>query len=170
MAARSLKSALQRLRGDTPIAVGDAAQLRAMRSADLVQVLAIERRAYDYPWSAGIFKDCLRAGYTCRVLEQDTRLLGYGVMTAAVEEAHVLNVCVDPPYQGRGYGGVLVEHLLTLAGRMKAHAAYLEVRPSNHAARALYARHGFVQVGVRKGYYPAGEGREDALILLRELA
>jgi [ribosomal protein S18]-alanine N-acetyltransferase len=169
MAARHLKSALDRLRGAAPVQVDATLALRAMRSSDVVQVIAIERRAYDYPWSAGIFRDCLRAGYTCRVLQRGGRILGYGIMTAAAEEAHILNVCVDPGHQGQGLGGVLVRHMLTLAGRMKAHAAYLEVRPSNRAARALYARLGFEQVGLRKDYYPDGESREDALILLREL-
>lgn len=169
MAARHLKSALDRLRGIAPVQVEAEMALRGMRSADLVQVVAIERRAYDYPWSAGIFKDCLRAGYTCRVIERGPRLLGYAIMTAAADEAHLLNVCVDPMHQGKGLGGVLVRHMLTLAGRLKAHAVYLEVRPSNRAARALYARLGFVQTGLRKGYYPDGEGREDALVLVRDL-
>lgn len=169
MAARHLKSALDRLRGIAPVQVDAEMALRGMRGADLTRVVAIERRAYDYPWSAGIFKDCLRAGYTCRVIERDTRLLGYAIMIAAADEAHLLNVCVDPMHQGRGLGGVLVRHMLTLAGRLKAHAVYLEVRPSNRAARALYARHGFIETGLRKGYYPDAQGREDALVLVRDL-
>lgn len=168
-AARHLKSALDRLRGIVPAQVDAEMVLRGMRGADVAQVVAIERRAYDYPWSAGIFKDCLRAGYTCRVLARGSRLLGYAIMTAAADEAHLLNVCVDPAHQGRGLGGVLVRHMLTLAGRLKAHAVYLEVRPSNRAARALYARHGFVEAGLRKGYYPDADGREDAIILVRDL-
>lgn len=168
MTSHGFRAALDKLRGESPTVLPGMGTVRAMRSGDVPAVAAIERLAYPYPWSADVFRDCLRAGYLCRVLEHDATLLGYGVMSTVLDEAHLLNVCVDPRQQGTGRGRALVLYLLDQASRAKAHAMYLEVRPSNRAARALYASLDFVQVGLRKGYYPDAEGREDALILVRE--
>lgn len=143
--------------------------VREMREEDLDTVMAIERRAYEFPWTEGIFRDCLRLGYVCHVLQADEGLLGYGVMSVAVGECHLLNLCISPGYQRRGLGRWLLHHLLREARAQKASVALLEVRVSNRAAYALYQRTGFDEIGMRKDYYPARRGREDALILAREL-
>ena len=159
---------------DRSDAAPDAGTLRAMTVADVPAVAAIEQRAYPapQPWSAGIFRDCLRVGYLCQVLELEGAVAGYGILSIAAGEAHLLNVCVAPELQGRGLGRVLVLHMLDLADRFKAHTVYLEVRPSNAVARALYKSLGFRRIGVRKSYYPAlpGDVREDALQLARDIA
>lgn len=147
-----------------------AAALRGMVLADLPEVMAIETRAYDYPWTRAIFTDCLRVGYHCRVLEAAGGIAGYSVMSVGAGEAHVLNLCVDPRLQGQGHGRNLLGHMLRLARRQRADTALLEVRPSNEPALALYRRMAFCEVGVRRGYYPGPRGREDALILARDLA
>lgn len=142
---------------------------RPMREADLWRVLEIEHECYDFPWTRGIYQDCLRVGYSCWVAEGDSGILGYGVMQVAAGEAHVLNLCVRQAAQGRGLGGSLLEHLLKVAADYHAEQAFLEVRPSNHSALRLYREAGFHEVGTRPGYYPARNGREDALILAREI-
>lgn len=143
--------------------------LRPMREADLVAVAGIEGRAYEFPWSAGIFGDCLRVGYSCWVAEADGCLAGYAIMSVGAGESHILNLCVDPDLQGRGLGRMLLDHMLDIASRHRASIAFLEVRPSNAAAVHLYRSAGFAMVGTRRGYYPARGGREDALILSRAL-
>ncbi|MGD2083819.1 MAG: ribosomal protein S18-alanine N-acetyltransferase [Chromatiales bacterium] len=140
-------------------------RLRPMHESDLEAVAAVEREAYQFPWSKGIFRDCLRVGYCCWVCTRDGRVIGYGVMSVAVGESHILNVCVHPDAQGQGVGRGLMDRLLSLARGHNVDTAYLEVRPSNRRALALYRSLGFSQVGVRRAYYPAGSGREDALIL-----
>ena len=137
-----------------------------MHPSHLDEVMAIERRGYPFPWTRGIFEDCLRVGYSCW-LATDTvgRGLGYGVMTMAVGEAHLLNLCVDPSRQRQGLAGHLLDHLVDIARHADTEQLFLEVRGSNLAALALYAAYGFVQVGVRPGYYPAEQGREDARVL-----
>lgn len=143
--------------------------LRPMTVQDLVQVMQVERNAYEFPWSVGIFRDCLRVGYCCRVLVNGSRVIGHGVMSVAVNECHLLNICVDPVYQRRGLGRQLLTHLLDIARSQHAHLAILEVRRSNHAAYALYNAVGFNEVGIRKNYYPGRRGREDAIVLACEL-
>ncbi len=145
------------------------ARLRPMREGDLKQVLAVEQAAYPFPWTRGIFEDCLRVGYSCWVLEEGAQIVGYGVMTVAAGESHILNVCVRPERQREGHGLRLLDHLVALSRRHHADTALLEVRPSNRAALALYRKAGFNEVGVRRGYYPGANGREDALILARHL-
>ncbi len=140
-----------------------------MCEADLDAVLHIEYQAYPHPWTPSIFRDCLTSGYACWLLKQDEDILGYGVMSVAVGEAHILNLCIHPQYQGQGLGLALMEHLLRLARRHHANTMFLEVRPSNVAACALYERLGFNEVGLRRNYYPDNNGREDALILALEL-
>ncbi len=140
--------------------------LRPMTEADLPAVLEIERRSYDFPWSPGIFRDCLRAGHCCRVLEEaEGRLLGYAILAVGAGEGHVLNLCIDPEHRRQGHGSYLLRRIIQSARRLGAGTLYLEVRPSNKAALRLYERLGFREVGRRKGYYPALEGREDALVL-----
>jgi len=143
--------------------------LRPMLDEDLVAVISIERIAYTHPWTIGIFRDCLRVGYHCQVLEQDCEILGYAIMSEAVGEAHILNVCIHPESQGNGFGRLLVNDLLDAARRLSADIMLLEVRPSNKAALGLYHNMGFCEVGTRKNYYPSDNGREDALILALNL-
>lgn len=132
----------------------------------LPQVLEIERRAYEFPWTDTIFKDCLKAGYSAWVLAgDDGRLAGYALMSMAVDEAHVLNLCVDPNHQRSGHGLFLLKHVMKLARAAQASIVLLEVRKSNKAALKLYEGIGFARIGVRKAYYPARDGREDALVL-----
>lgn len=141
--------------------------LRPMREHDLARVIEVEQRAYEFPWTFGIFTDCLRAGYCCWSLVLGERLIGYGIMVVTLDEAHILNICVDPDHQRRGYAQIILDRLVELAIRHRASMVFLEVRPSNLPARRLYARNGFAQIAVRRGYYPAREGREDAFVLSR---
>jgi [ribosomal protein S18]-alanine N-acetyltransferase len=143
--------------------------LRPMRQEDLVAVVAVERAAYAHPWSDGIFEDCLRVGYCCLVGETDDEIVAHGIMSVAVGECHIFNLCVHPRWQRLGLGRRMLRHLLSLALKRKAETAFLEVRASNASARALYAAEGFCEIGTRRNYYPAGKGREDATVLAREL-
>ena len=142
---------------------------RPMTEADLDAVTSIEQRAYGYPWSRGIFIDCLRVPYVCELLEQAGSAVGYAIMSISADEAHLLNLCLDPRLQGRGLGARLLDHMTELARDRRVAVIYLEVRPSNAAALALYRRAGFSRIGVRKAYYRAGPAREDALVLARTL-
>jgi len=142
---------------------------RPMTEADLDAVTTIEQRAYGYPWSRGIFIDCLRVPYVCELLEQAGGAIGYAIMSVSADEAHLLNLCLDPRLQGRGLGARLLDHMTELARDRRVAVIYLEVRPSNAAALALYRRAGFRRIGVRKNYYRAGPAREDALVLARTL-
>lgn len=138
---------------------------RGMTEADLPEVCAIERRAHMHPWSEGIFRDCLSAGYRCRLVLRRHTLLGYGIMATGAGEAHLLNLCVRPESRRQGLGRALLRHLLEQAIRDGVRTVLLEVRPSNAAAIALYAESGFAAIGRRRGYYPASEGREDAIVM-----
>ena len=142
-------------------------RIRRMTADDLDTVIEIERRAYPFPWTPGIFRDCLRVGYGAWVCLLGERIVGYALMSSGGGEAHLLNLCVDPDYQRRGLGRLLLEHVLRQAGRTGADQIFLEVRPSNVAALQLYHAMGFIEVGRRKGYYPAERGLEDALVLAR---
>lgn len=140
-----------------------------MRQADIDAVADIEKRSYMFPWTPGIFRDCLRAGHQCWVLEGDAKLLGYGVLSAAAGEAHVLNLCIAPEYQGRGHGRRLLRRLVDLARWHQAGQVFLEVRPSNPKAIELYRDEGFNEIGTRPNYYPSDKGREDAIVMALEL-
>ncbi len=143
--------------------------LRPMRQEDLAGVMAIEQAVYAFPWTPGIFQDCLRVGYCCWLLEAERKVIGYGVMSVVIDESHILNLCIHPDWQGRGLGRKLLQRLLGIARQHGAETAFLEVRESNRSALALYTRLGFVEVGRRRGYYPAeGDGREDALVMSLE--
>ncbi|HTU64785.1 MAG TPA: ribosomal protein S18-alanine N-acetyltransferase [Steroidobacteraceae bacterium] len=142
-----------------------AVHIRPMLELDLAEVAHIERSSYAFPWSENIFRDCLRVGYTCRALDLDGRIIGYGVMSLGAGEAHILNVCVGDAYRTVGFGRRLLEHLLERAAAAGVSEAFLEVRPSNLAAIRLYQRLGFEQIGIRRGYYQAPDGREDAIVL-----
>lgn len=146
-----------------------APRLRPMRLEDVPTVLAVETAGYEFPWSEGIFEDCLRVGYNCWLFERSERLCGYGIMVVALDEAHILNLCVHPELHNQGIGRAIMEFLIDLAKEHHAEQMFLEVRPSNLAAQHLYHSLGFTQVGRRRAYYPAPEGREDALVLVRKL-
>lgn len=146
-------------------------RLRPMQEADLATVLEIETAAYPLPWSKQIFRDCLRVGYNAWVLELDYQIVGYGLMSIAAGEAHILNLCVHPHFQRCGYGQQILKQLLKIAKHHHADTVFLEVRPANQAAIKLYQQLGFNQVGLRKGYYPTTQKqREDALILALALS
>ena len=140
-----------------------------MRELDIERVLDIERGAYGFPWSESIFRDCLRVGYCCWVVIQARDLQGYGIMQIAAEEAHVLNLCIERGCQGQGLGRAMLRGLMDVARDHAALSMYLEVRPSNEVALALYNSEEFKTVGIRRGYYPSSPGREDAFILSRSL-
>ena len=142
---------------------------RAMRAADLEAISRIELTAYPYPWTYGIFRDCLASGYECWVLERSGELIGYGVLSVAVGEAHILNICIAPTEQSRGHGRRVLARLLDLARWHRAERVFLEVRPSNTSAIALYDSAGFNEIGRRPNYYPGKRGREDALVMAIEL-
>lgn len=139
--------------------------LRPMLEKDLSRVMVNERRAYPFPWTEQIFRDCLHAHYSCWVAEKKEEMAGHAVLTVAAGESHILNVCVNPALQGQGLGRLLVLHLLEVAKARQANTMFLEVRPSNKVAYALYNSLGFNEVGHRRNYYPAVNGREDALIM-----
>ena len=143
----------------------DVPELTAMREADLDEVVAVERAIYSHPWTRGNFADSLAAGYACRVLRLGGELLGYFIVMAAAGEAHLLNLSVAAAHQRRGHGAMLLREAMGVARSRGARSLFLEVRPSNRGAQALYTRFGFSKVGVRRGYYPAFFGREDALVL-----
>ena len=144
-------------------------QLRPMRELDVGAVVAIERQVYPFPWTAGIFSDCLRVGYHCAVLEFDVITVGYGIVASGAGEAHLLNVCVREEFRNRGFGRALMKHLMGLAAAAGGAVVFLEVRPANTGAIRLYEAMGFHQIGVRRGYYQAPGGREDALVMRRAL-
>lgn len=143
--------------------------IRAMRETDVPEVVAIERASYQFPWSEGIFRDCLRVGYVCRVVTVARQVMAYGVMSFGTGEAHILNLCVAEMYRCRGVGRRLLGSLIERAAAAGMGDAFLEVRPSNTAAIRLYLALGFEQVGMRRGYYQANNGREDAAVLRRTL-
>jgi ribosomal-protein-alanine N-acetyltransferase len=143
----------------------DVPYLAPMREQDLAEVLAIENAIYTHPWTRGNFADSLRAGYECRTLRLGGELLGYFVLMVAAGEAHLLNLSIAARYQRSGHGSYLLREAAGLARGVGARSLFLEVRPSNRAAQGLYTRFGFRKIAVRRGYYPARSGREDALVL-----
>jgi ribosomal-protein-alanine N-acetyltransferase len=140
-------------------------RLAAMRERDLEEVMAIECAIYTHPWTRGNFSDSLHAGYECRTWRLEGELIGYFVLLVAAGEAHLLNLSIAARHQRSGHGRALLREAVEFARRRGARSLFLEVRPSNLAAQALYTRFGFRHIGVRRGYYPAHSGREDALVL-----
>ena len=143
--------------------------IRCMQMEDLPHVLRNERRAYTHPWSEGIFQDCLTRGHECWLMIYGGRIVGHGIISVAAGESHLLNVCVHPECQGSGFGRAMVEHLLRRAQARNAGSMFLEVRSSNMVAYQLYEKLGFNEIGRRENYYPACAGREDAIVLVKEL-
>jgi ribosomal-protein-alanine N-acetyltransferase len=143
--------------------------IREMIADDLGKVIDIEIAAYEHPWTLGIFRDCLRVGYSCWVYQHDQDLIAYGIVMLSGAEAHVLNLCVHPDHQSRGIGRLMLNHLTHAARESGADTILLEVRQSNIIAIQLYLSAEFHELGVRTGYYPDNDGREDAIILAKSL-
>jgi len=142
----------------------DVPYLATMREADLDEVMKIENAIYTHPWTRGNFSDSLQAGYLCRTWRLGGHLVGYFIVSGGAGEAHLLNLSISSACQRSGHGSALLREAAGLA-RLSADKLLLEVRPSNQPAQALYRRFGFRKIGVRRGYYPAHSGREDALVL-----
>jgi len=143
--------------------------IRGMTSDDLGKVIDVEVAAYEHPWTVGIFRDCLRVGYSCWVYEDNGTVIAHGIVMLSGAEAHVLNLCVHPDCQRRGVGRLMLNHLTQTSRESGADTILLEVRQSNIIAMQLYLSAGFHELGVRSGYYPDHDGREDAIILAKTL-
>jgi ribosomal-protein-alanine N-acetyltransferase len=140
-----------------------------MEAGDLDRVLENETRSYAFPWTRGVFSDCLKSRHECWVAVHERDIVGHGVLSIGANEAHLLNVCVRRDQQGQGLGRQIVVHMIDRAQQRRATVVYLEVRPSNRVAAALYASLGFREIGLRKDYYPAQIGNEDARVLALSL-
>jgi ribosomal-protein-alanine N-acetyltransferase len=144
-------------------------RIRPMDGSDVDEVARLELASYAFPWSEGIFRDSLRVGYHCSVLELGVVIAGYTVLAVGAGEAHLLNLCVREQFRFRGLGTRLLQHLLTQSTEAGATVIFLETRPSNQAAIRLYQANGFTPIGTRKAYYQAANGREDAIVMRRSL-
>jgi ribosomal-protein-alanine N-acetyltransferase len=143
-----------------------AERIAPMRIDDLHDVLAVEQAAYEFPWTHGNFLDSLRAGHSAWTMRAENgSLIAYAVVMVAVDEAHLLNLTVAPDCQRFGFGWRMLEAMAENARSYGARSMLLEVRPSNAAAQAMYGRYGFVRIGMRPGYYPARQSREDAIVM-----
>lgn len=138
---------------------------RPMRMGDVVEVARLEKSLYEFPWSAGNFRDSVNAGYDCWVVGHGEAVIGYAILMVALDEAHLLNFAVASEWQSQGIGRAFLGQMIQVAKDAGAQIVYLEVRPSNNAARHLYRKMGFQQIAIRPEYYPAASGREDALFL-----
>jgi len=144
-------------------------KFRAMTLQDIDEIMKIETIIYPYPWTEGIFKDCVRVGYLCFVSEQGDHIIAYGALSFGAGESHILNISVAKPFQKKGYGKQLLNHMMQQAKSKDAEMVLLEVRGSNKNAIGLYESQGFNEIGVRKGYYPAPNGKEDAIMFAKQL-
>jgi ribosomal-protein-alanine N-acetyltransferase len=143
--------------------------IRRMRDADIPAVLLVEKDSYEFPWSAGNFVDSIHAGYSAWVYEIGGEIIGHAVLMIALDEAHLLNITIAPAWRRQGLGRVLLQHSLDAAREQQVRTLFLEVRPSNRPAIELYEKSGFEAFALRKGYYPAQQGREDALVMRTQL-
>lgn len=151
------------------LASPELTEIRRMQPEDIDTVFQIELKAYLFPWTRGIFTDCLHSGFPAWVMHQDGVICGYSLMSVAAGESHLLNLCVDPDYQGSGLGAYFLDWLLQEVAKQGAQVVFLEVRPSNPTAISLYESRGFNQIGLRPGYYRNGSRREDALVMALQL-
>lgn len=140
-------------------------EIRPMCESDLDQVIRIERQIFLFPWSLANFADSLKAGYLCRVMEENLTILGYSILMIGPDESHILTLGINPDWQRRGLGEKMLHYLIDLSAEHGAKSVLLDVRESNQGAARLYRQLGFEQIGRRKGYYPAMCGREDALVM-----
>jgi len=146
-----------------------ASGFRKMTADDVPEILIIENSVYTHPWTEGIFNDCLRVGYNCWVYVKDNEIKSYGLVSIAANEAHILNLCVSPDSQGQGLGKRMLHKLIQLAEDRMSDSIFLEVRETNVVALNLYEQEGFNRIGLRKNYYPAEDGKEDALVFAKAL-
>lgn len=143
--------------------------LRRLTANDLDRIMEIELASYPYPWTRGIFADCIQVGYDCWGLQAGRELIAYCIQNQAAGESHLLNLCVAPPWQRRGFASILLNHAIGLARAQDCSSMFLEVRPSNPAGKALYEKNGFVVVAQRPAYYRSAVGREDAIVMRLDL-
>jgi len=143
---------------------------RRMTLQDLEQVMQVEREVYQFPWTERIFSDCIRVGYHCWLALCQQQVVGHAVISVVADESHMLNLSIARAQQGKGYGRQFVQFLVDEARRQQAQTMLLEVRPSNTVAIHCYNAAGFNEIGSRKDYYPATNGREDALLLAKHIA
>jgi len=143
--------------------------VRRLEKGDLDRVMQIELAAYPYPWTRGIFADCIRVGYDCWGLQAGDVLAGYSIQTHAAGENHLLNLCVAPEFQRRGLGSILLDNAIRTARRHNCVCIFLEVRPSNLAGIGIYRKYGFVTIGERPEYYRSDNGKESAIVMRMEL-
>lgn len=147
----------------------DDVSFAQMQPGQVDEIGLMDRRNYEFAWTDGIFRDCIKAGYFCPLLLCNDRIIGYGVLQTGAEEAHLLNLCIDRPWQRQGFARLMLDHLTAEAIHRGAKMLFLEVRPSNTRAVSLYQQSGFNEIGVRKDYYDSRDGREDALVMARHL-
>ena len=145
------------------------ARFETLTEAWMDAVLAVEQQAYTHPWSRGNFLDSIRSGYQAQVLVGDDQLIGYFVAMKGVDEVHLLNITVAPAFQRQGWSRVMLDALATWSRGQGAQWLWLEVRVSNTRAYSVYLAHGYQRVGLRRAYYPAFEGREDAIVMSLKL-
>lgn len=145
-------------------------KFRAMTRNDLPQVTAIEQRSTPHPWRESHFAESMKSGYQCLVAEQDHKIIGHAVMMVAIDQADLLIITIDHVFQGQGYGQQLLDHVMEVASNKQCHTLLLEVRRSNEKAFNLYLNMGFSEIGIRRNYYPAESGREDAIVMAMDLS
>ena len=143
--------------------------IRQMNADDLDRVFKIEQDAYPFPWTRGIFEDCIRVGYDCCALQAGPRMIAYSICSHVAGESHLLNLCVASQWQRNGYGNLMLDHIIRNARLRQCTSMFLEVRPSNPTGIGLYERKGFFVLGIRPGYYRAAVGREDAIVMRLDL-
>jgi len=143
--------------------------LSSMLETDIPAIFEIEERAYEHGWTEGILRDCLKTSYRCRTVRIDKQIIGYGIISIAAGESHLLNLTIAPEFQRRGLGRRVLHFLVDVAEKEGAEMMFLEARDSNRGAIALYLDEGFNQIGIRNGYYPTDDGHEDAIIMARTL-
>jgi ribosomal-protein-alanine N-acetyltransferase len=145
-------------------------QLREMCESDIGRVMEVEKLAYEFPWREQIFRDCCQENYICKVYELGTEVLGYGIASIGAGECHILNICIHPELQRRGLATGMLKSIAQDCQYRGVEMIFLEVRVSNTQAQALYNKAGFNQIGMRSGYYPASNGREDAIVFAKDLS
>ncbi|WP_286162437.1 ribosomal protein S18-alanine N-acetyltransferase [Methylobacillus flagellatus] len=147
------------------VATQQQLSVRRMQASDLADVVRIEAMVHDYPWTRGNFADSMQAGHDCWTYTEQYNIVGYAVLMMVLDEAHLLNISIAKEYQAAGRGYALLQHLMQLAKQAGAANMFLEVRQSNLPAIRLYERTGFNEMGIRRNYYPARTGREDAILM-----
>ncbi|MGB3666492.1 MAG: ribosomal protein S18-alanine N-acetyltransferase [Bermanella sp.] len=138
---------------------------RPMALDDIAGVLLIENQGYDFPWSHGLFEQAIKSTKYCVVAHEGENLVGFAILSYVVGEAELLNICIDPKQQGKGYATLLLDHLVEHAAQKDNHEMYLEVRVTNAAAIHIYEKAGFNEIGRRKNYYLTKAGKEDAILM-----